>query len=190
MGRHPKAREVILDAARRVVRERGAGNLTYDELVHESGVTRGGITYHFPTKDDLLRELVRQDIENWHEGEQRLRPKMDNVLAADVIAHIRSHTARDDDRRRFVSGMLSAITLDRTLLDPVREFVKEKCGEVEWTEQQLMLQVLKLAAEGLFWSELFGCGELPEDARGRLVAKLEQLANDWSSPADEQRKVS
>ena len=190
MGRQPKAREIILDAARRVVRERGAGNLTYEELVHESGVTRGGITYHFPTKDDLLRELVRQDIENWHEVEQRLRPKMDNAVAAEVIAHIRSHTERDDDRRRFVSGMLSAITLDRTLMDPVREFVKDKCGEIEWTDQQLMLQVIRLAAEGLFWSELFGCGELPDDVRDRFVSRLEVLAEEWAVEPGAERKAS
>jgi len=161
------------------VRDRGAGNLTYEELVHESSLTRGGITYHFPTKDDLLRALVRCDIEQWCVIEERLRPSLENEEAADLIAHIRSHTERNDDRRRFVAGMLSAVTLDRSLLDPVRTFMHERSGEVEWTDRQLMLQLLRLAAEGLYWSELFACEELPTDARKRLVTMMEQLAEEW-----------
>lgn len=63
MPRPPKARLRVLDAAERIVKARGAANLTYDELVQESGVSRGGITYHFPTKDDLLRALIARDLE-------------------------------------------------------------------------------------------------------------------------------
>ncbi len=190
MGRQPKAREVILDAARRVVRERGAGNLTYEELVQKSGVTRGGITYHFPTKDDLLRELIRRDLENWTEVEARLKPQIGNELAADLIAHIRSHTERDDEHRRFASGMLSAITLDPSMLDPIREYIDARHGDIEWNEQHFSLQILRLAAEGIFWSDVLGIGKLPDEARAGVVSKLEELAGEWAAATDEQRKVS
>ena len=190
MGRHPKAREIILDAARRVVRARGAGNLTYDELVQESGVTRGGITYHFPTKDDFLRELIRRDMENWTELEERLRPPIDNELAAEVIAHIRSHTQRDEEHRRFASGMLSAITLDPSMLDPIRDYIDERCGGIEWNEQSFMLQILRLASEGIFWSDVLGIGKLPDEAREGVVGKLEELAEEWAAVRDEALKAS
>lgn len=190
MGRHPKAREVILDAARRVVRERGAGNLTYDELVQKSGVTRGGITYHFPTKDDLLRELIRRDLENWADIEERLKPPIENELAAEVIAHIRSHTERDEEHRRFASGMLSAITLDPSMLDPIRDYIEERCGDIEWNEQHFMLQILRLAAEGIFWSDVLGIGKLPDEARDGVVRKLEELAEQWASEDATRRKAS
>ena len=180
MGRQPKARQVILDAARHIVRERGAGNLTYEELVQQSGLTRGGITYHFPTKDVLLRELVSCDIQQWRELEEQLKPKLDNDAAAELIAYIRSHSEPDEDHRRFVTGMLSAATLDPSLLDTVREYKNERTAKLKWTEQQLMQQLLRLASEGLFWSEIFSCQELPAKVRKRLVMKMEQLAEEWT----------
>jgi AcrR family transcriptional regulator len=180
MGRYPKAREAILEAARRIVRERGAGNLTYDELVQESGVTRGGITYHFATKDALLRALIEADIEQWCELEGCLRPKDTDDETAELIAYIRGHTDRDEDRRRFVTGMLSAVTLDHSLLDPVREFEAERRIGIEWDDRQLRQHLLRLASEGLFWSELFGCEGTPPDVRKRLVALMEQLASEWT----------
>ena len=180
MGRQPKARQVILDAARHIVREHGAGKLTYEELVQQSGITRGGITYHFPTKDALLRELIDRDIVQWRELEEQLKPEMENEAAAELIAFIRSHSGHDEDHRRFVTGMLSAATLDRSLLDTVREYRTERRAKLEWTEQQLMQQLLRLAAEGLFWSETIGCQELPANVRQRIVSKMEQLAEEWT----------
>ncbi len=176
MGRSPKARQTVLDAARRIVRDRGAGNLTFEELVQESGVTRGGITYHFATKDALLRALVEADMEQWRELESRHRPATVDPQTAELIADIRGHTERNEDRRRFVTGMLSAVTLDRSLLDPVRAFVERRRANMEWDDVELRRHLLRLASEGLFWSELFGYGELEPDVRERLVALMEEMA--------------
>lgn len=181
MGRAPKARQAILDAARLIVRERGAGKLTFEELVQQSGVTRGGITYHFATKEALLRALVESDIEQWCELEQKHRPKDVDAQTAELVAYIRGHTERNEDRRRFVTGMLSAVTMDHSLLDPVREFMRERQDDIAWDDTDLRQHLLRLASEGLFWSEIFGCGELRPDVRKRLVAMMEQLAREWTA---------
>ncbi|NIW23627.1 MAG: TetR family transcriptional regulator [Gammaproteobacteria bacterium] len=186
MGRTPKAKQQVLDAARRIVRERGAGNLTFEELVQESGVTRGGITYHFATKDVLLRALIEADMEQWRELEDRHRPETVDAHTAELIADIRGHTERNEDRRRFVTGMLSAITHDRSLLDPVRAFIEQRRADMEWDDVQLHRHLLRLASEGLFWSELIGYGELEPDVRERLVTLMEEMAlelADASSPS-------
>jgi len=178
MGRTPKAKQEVLDAARRIVRDRGAGNLTFEEIVQESGVTRGGITYHFATKDALLRALVESDIEQWRELEDRHRPEATDPQTAELIADIRGHTEPNEDRRRFVAGMLSALTLDPSLLDPVRQFIAQKLAGLEWDDVQLRRHLLRLAAEGLFWSEIFEYRELDPDVRERLVALMEQMARE------------
>ena len=142
----------------------------------ESGVTRGGITYHFATKQALLRALVEADIEQWQELEDRHRPAKIDAHTAELLAEIRSHTARNEDRRRFVAGMLSALSLDRSLLDPVREHIAEKRAAVVWDDMELRRHLLRLAAGGLFWSELFEYGVLEPGVRERLVALMERLA--------------
>lgn len=185
MGRAPKARQAILNAARRIVMEHGAGRLTYAELEQQSGVSRGGITYHFATKAVLLRALIESDVAQWCDLEAQHRPDEPNAEAADLLAYIRAHTARNEERRRFVTGMLSAAALDHSLLEPVREFTERRCCDRQWDERQLRQQLLRLASEGLFWSELFGCGELPPGIRQRLVALMEGLAGEWTASTTE-----
>ncbi|AWH90922.1 TetR/AcrR family transcriptional regulator [Dietzia lutea] len=47
-------REVILDAARRVVQNNGVTGLKFDAVARESGLTRPGVMYHFPRRELLV----------------------------------------------------------------------------------------------------------------------------------------
>lgn len=181
MPRLPKARSQILEAAERIVKERGAANLTFEELVQESGISRGGITYHFATKDDLLRALIERDLAQGMAAEQAVRTSLDNQPGADLIAIIRTWSQPDSDRRRFVAGMLSAVAHDPGLLDPIRAHHRQECDGKTWCAQEVRRGILRLAAEGLFWSEFFGCSEIPPEQRQRVVAELEALAREWST---------
>lgn len=199
MARHPKARLKVLEAAERVVREHGAGALTFEEVSAASGVTRGGITYHFPTKDDLLRALVERDRERWAQDIAAARPDAERCsggcpMTTDLVAYIRSSTRDDPEHRRYVSGMLGAVAHDPQLLDGCREFYRAQIGATRWTDAHLRRLVLQLAADGLFWMETLGFVDLPATARRRLVALLETLAMAWVPPADvqptQQRAIS
>lgn len=183
MPRPPKARQLILDAAERIVKARGAANLTYDELVQESGVSRGGITYHFATKDDLLRALIGRGLAQGRAAEARMLAQVGGGPGADVIARIRAWGTPDEDRKRLVAGLLSAVAHDPDLLEPIRRMHAAECARIEWTEAEILRAILRLAAEGLFWSEFFGCAEVPPEQRARLVARLEALAREWSGGA-------
>jgi len=179
MSRAPIAKHRILSAARQIVENSGAGSLTFDELARISGVTRGGITYHFPTKEDLLRGLLESDFAQWEECETALTPTDCDPETARLLGFIRTLTSQDDSKRRFLCGMLSAATLDPSLMDPCRQELKERLGRKQWTEHDLRLHLLHLAAEGLMWQELFQMYSMPAPARVRLVALMERLAREW-----------
>ncbi|MDJ0938746.1 MAG: TetR/AcrR family transcriptional regulator [Woeseiaceae bacterium] len=174
----------MLDASREIVMERGAGCLTFEQVAQVSGVTRGGITYHFPTKQALLQALVQDDIEQWKELEEVQRPAGEAPETAELLAFMRSYTDENPDKRRFVTGMLGAATLDPPIIDPVREFERERLTGVEWNERNLKIELLRLAAQGLFWANLFHCPDISPELRGRLVEVLESLAREWSGDSD------
>ena len=182
MTRPAAARTRVLDAARQIVMERGAGALTYEELVEASGVTRGGITYHFATKQDLLRALIEYDLQHWDAAEAAHRPDDEPEPLADLLAFLRVHTAADSDRRRFVAGMVSAAMHDPSVLEPARAYEAERFAASGGDDTALRQQLLRLAAMGMFWADFFHCPELPESLKARLRALLEQLAREWTMP--------
>lgn len=180
MPRLPRAKALILAAARDIVERDGAGALTFEELARVSGVTRGGITYHFPTKDALLQSLLEHDMAQWKESEAACTPSdLPCPRQCELIGFIRSHTSEDESRRRFVAGMLSAAVHQPDLLEGCRSEIAQRYQNADWNEAELRAQVLRLAAVGLFWDEIFQFQSMPADVRRRFTDLLERLARDW-----------
>jgi TetR/AcrR family transcriptional repressor of nem operon len=59
-GREPGRRtaDEVLDAAERLVQTRGFNGFSYADIAAELGITKASLHYHFPTKAELVRELV------------------------------------------------------------------------------------------------------------------------------------
>jgi AcrR family transcriptional regulator len=184
MARSPRARKLILDAAERLVRDQGAAALTYEHVVAESGITRGGITYHFPTKDSLLRALVERDQERWEQLIIAHQVRAADAAGARCVGYIRAATDHDEDHRRFVSGMLSAVAHDASLLDGCRALYRKQIARPRWTDADIEQLVPMLAADGLFWMEQFGFLSLPPATRRRLVERIEALARASATPVE------
>ena len=69
-------RDSILQAALHVVETDGVTAVTYESVAAASGLTKGGLLYHFPSKDALVLALHEHLAERWdHE--------MINVLGKD-----------------------------------------------------------------------------------------------------------
>ncbi len=176
MTRPPKARQKVLDAARRIVETRGAGHLTFEALAEESGITRGGITYHFPSKDDLLKAMIEADIADWNSASASLDSSADQLgpKVCRLIGHVRSSLAEGDHAdKRYVAGMLSAAMVDTNLLDPVRCHLASEFAGWQWDDADLERYLLLLAADGLFWASTFDISPLPAAVRPRLAALIE-----------------
>jgi AcrR family transcriptional regulator len=58
-------RTKLLEAARRLLRERTYGNITARDLVAASNTNLGSIGYHFGSKEALLNEAIGLALEEW-----------------------------------------------------------------------------------------------------------------------------
>ncbi|MEL6383986.1 MAG: TetR/AcrR family transcriptional regulator [Cyanobacteria bacterium J06626_18] len=50
----------ILDVAQDMVRNRGYSAFSYADIAKQVGIRKASIHYHFPSKDELVRELVKR----------------------------------------------------------------------------------------------------------------------------------
>ncbi|KAF6612193.1 TetR/AcrR family transcriptional regulator, partial [Paenibacillus sp. EKM208P] len=53
-------RELILKAASMIVHEEGVEKLTLEAVAKKAGISKGGLLYHFPNKDELILGMVEQ----------------------------------------------------------------------------------------------------------------------------------
>ena len=60
MARPPLARERVLDAFEAILIDEGGRAATLDAVARRAGVSKGGLLYHFASKDDLAAGLVNR----------------------------------------------------------------------------------------------------------------------------------
>ena len=58
-------KEVIITAALEVIADDGMEALTFDSVASRAGLTRGGVVYHFPTREDLISGIAEDLLSRW-----------------------------------------------------------------------------------------------------------------------------
>ena len=62
-NRDPGVKQEIVDAARRLIVERGIGRMSLADIASSAGVSKGTLYYYFPTKRSLVFEISRVHME-------------------------------------------------------------------------------------------------------------------------------
>lgn len=64
-------RERILDASRRIFNEKGYAGTKLAEIAESVGISQGNLTYHFPTKRQIVAELQKRMAQKVREQRER-----------------------------------------------------------------------------------------------------------------------
>jgi TetR/AcrR family transcriptional regulator, transcriptional repressor for nem operon len=110
----------ILDAAERLVQERGFNGFSYADIASELGVTKAALHYHFASKADLGDALIERYAERFFAALTSVEgDDIDAVEKLRAYAKLYADVFRND--RMCLCGMLAADYA--TLPDPMRERV-------------------------------------------------------------------
>jgi AcrR family transcriptional regulator len=171
------ARERILAAAAELVREVGPGHLTLEAVAERASLSKGGLLYHFPSKDALLQGMVERMIEEVAAQKLALRDSFgccQNVEARVGIAA--ALKTRCGAMREVANGMLAAAAENPALLEPVRRVLDEEWKKLkETSEDPAAAMIAWLAIEGLSSLELHDLSPVSPSDRESVVAAIYRL---------------
>ncbi len=181
MGRHfDSARERIIDVAEQVVIELGAGHLTFDTVSARSGVSRGGLLYHFPDKKALLMAMLDRNIERSTESRKKKRDRLPEGMGREIVAHVLSALDIGTRSRRITAAAFFALAAhDPGLLVPLKQRYRKLLDEL--TGDGLRFEraaVIALATDGLRLLEVLSMSPFDMEQRGRIVGELMALAKE------------
>lgn len=131
--RHDEAqarREQIVDEAMGLIGQKGYHGLTIDQLAKQCGLTKGGVIYHFPSKDHVLiavvEECTRRDSDVIsrliaEEVEQSAQPASNRDTVLHMLRVILGYSSANPDLARLLS-MLQLEAIDPAY--PAHELLK------------------------------------------------------------------
>lgn len=201
-GKRGTTHQALLAAAKRVVARDGVARLTLDTVAQEAGVSKGGVLYHFPTKNALVAAMMESDIAFWRaavadcreaESAEGLLPEAGRNVRAFLSAsegvcqrkHPQGKDIDDEEDKThwfatapdLRAGMIAAVAGDHALLKRFRdEFA-------EWQTQfendgidPATATLVRLAADGLFFVDMLGLAPPQGELRREVLKQLLDLA--------------
>ncbi len=177
----PDARTRILDAAETLVRTQGVTGLTLDAAAALAKVSKGGLLYHFASKEALLNALLKRlatfIAEDFAAGvaEQPEGPgRVGRAMLTWALGLPENETNERCDRAAAV--FLAAFHHDPALLDPVREQIAHMRDAVARDGLSPGHGMAIMAAgDGLFMARIFGLYTLSAQERADVHAALSRL---------------
>lgn len=166
----------LLQAAAELISEQGGDQLTLDKVAERADVSKGGLLYHFPSKDALMMGLLQHLVEAIEQEEAAVYAEFDdskphNAALLMVLARLRA--ARSfRDQKHFNHALLTAAVNHRHLVDQIRGKLLSKLEVI--AKDPRALQIF-LAVEGLFFLETLKLTDGPDWARFTESDPLEDL---------------
>lgn len=169
----PSSRPLILDAAIRVTEREGITQLTLESVAEEAGLTKGGLMYHFRTREELLFAIQQHLVDTW-EGE--LRAELGGAPAeADDRARTRAYVRADAHGgvSKAELAFLVEAAGDTAMAEPWRVMINRWVPEPRSADDPRMdLFLARLAADGAWLFEATSGTALPEDVRAELYRRI------------------
>jgi AcrR family transcriptional regulator len=179
------SKDRILDAAERVVTRCGAAHLTLDAVAQEATLSKGGVLYHFATKEDLIRAMVERMSVRFHADLHRLAESDPEEAGRNTRAYIHScfpsPTALSAPCDPVAVGLVAAVANSPALLEPLRKSAVEVQQHL-WEDRidPVLATVIKLAVDGLWMADLFGVNSLDPSMRTQVIDRLQALTQEHS----------
>ncbi|MBD1378911.1 TetR/AcrR family transcriptional regulator [Metabacillus arenae] len=169
---HSKS-EAILSSAAQIIRKEGVARLTLEAVAKHAGVSKGGLLYHFSSKDDLIKAMVTKLMVSFDTGVQAR-------IEADNIETGRSSRAYVEDTFDYLNsdqdvspGLLAAIATNPELLTIIQQSFAKWQNQIENDGiDPVKATIIRLASDGLWLSDLFGLAPIDENLQKKVKEEL------------------
>jgi AcrR family transcriptional regulator len=184
-----ESKDRILDSAEQIILRDGIMHLTLDAVAVESAMSKGGLLYHFHSKDDLIRSMIRRLHEQYEAEVARVAAEDPNPVGRKVRAMLRVSFPKEPCEHcmrmeRVAAALLAAVATNPGLLDDTRKHSAD-------TERELLndgldpvlAMVIHCAADGIWMSGLFGLEHPAGSLRTQVIERLLAMSNGAPAPA-------
>lgn len=183
-------RDQLLDSAEEVVLRTGLGSLTLDAVAAQAKVSKGGLLYHFPSKDALIVAMVQRNCDNWRrdytEAIAAESPGPGRVPRALLKMCMGTPELCHETCRRSSVVMVAAIANNPELAAPLRKTYADLWARLnEDSGSAAAGEAVVLALNGLWFEQIFGLREMPADRLELIRKALLRLIDDGGADSGE-----
>ncbi|MBH5317869.1 TetR family transcriptional regulator [Paenibacillus sp. GSMTC-2017] len=166
-------RKHILQSATTFILTVDFQSLTLDAVAKEAGVSKGGLLYHFPNKEELLKGLALHIFEQFIELFDSYAAKDDDEYGKWCRAYIQASREDLEHNAALNVGVMSA-----TLLQPV--YIQSMSYSYSYMLRKMeedgidpsIVSIIRLTIDGMYYSVLYKIEPLQKELLDEVMTRL------------------
>jgi AcrR family transcriptional regulator len=174
-GHRPGTRERILEAGYAVAGESGVAAVTLDAVAEKAGVSKGGLLYHFPTKEALVAGMVDglcRTFADLADAAAQADPEPEGRSAR---AYLAASAGELWQSSRWLA-LVGALMISPGLLDSWRAWVVAgRAADQAENADPVAAAIVRLAADGLWLAGVLGLPAPDQQLHAAVLAELDQM---------------
>ena len=179
--------DLILTAAERVAPREGVLRLTVEAVAREAKLSKGGVLYHFATKESLIQAMLDRLI-RYCEQEMEQHQQNDAAPGRWTRAYVRKTLApltpypgeaAFPKSKEVGAGLIVAAATNPKLLEPLRKRFRTWQRAIERDGiSPTRATVVRLAVDGLWLADVLGIWSLSDKLRRQVLNELIRLTSE------------
>jgi AcrR family transcriptional regulator len=171
-------KEQILRAVANIINTDGVFSLTLEAVAKSAGISKGGLLYHFPSKDALLTGMVDYLLQGFIDGMESMVNEAICEKGKWTRAYIALTFNQLDSEIDMNTAFLAAVATNPELLQPMAKYLQGLHSHIENDNiNPIISTVIRLAVDGMYFNQLYGMN-LQEDTRKKVLKYLTALTKE------------
>ncbi|TRZ38597.1 TetR/AcrR family transcriptional regulator [Niallia circulans] len=169
-------RHLIIETAKRLIHEQGITSLTLDAVAKKASISKGGLLYHYPSKEALMKGIaiaIFEDLENCMAEYAEKDP-----IEAGKWTRAMIEVTKDDlehNAELNVAVMASSL-LDETVAESISNSYQRALTKLDNDGiSPVTASVIRLALDGLYYSQMLGVAPLNNTRQYAVLDQLMQM---------------
>lgn len=171
-------KNAILMAVSEIVREEGVASLTLEAVAKRAGISKGGLLYHYPSKDALIKGMVKEWTGLYFESIESLVNNDSKEKGKWIRAYVNTSFSdlENDHYKHLNAALTAALFINPDLLNEFNEkndlLYANMLGD---GIDPLQITLARLLVDGLWFAEIYGISPLTEEMKTQVLSELRKL---------------
>ncbi|MFJ7755122.1 TetR family transcriptional regulator [Peribacillus muralis] len=167
-------RQHILKSATDFILQNDFNSLTLDSVAKQAGISKGGLLYHFPSKEALMIGLAQYIFEKFN-MQFNVHANKENPIEKGTWCRALIEVTKWDleHNAELNIGLIAASMLNADVSESISQSYQYVQNKVEQDNiDPITATIIRLAIDGLYYSELFNLAPLDENLREKVLQQL------------------
>ena len=170
-------RTLLMDAAERIVVSQGVARMTVEEVAREAKVSKGGLLYHFPSKEALIEGMIEYFVRRFDAAMAFARDRDTQLAGQSTRAYIRASTGQTpliSSELDMANGALTAaLATFPERLEAVREQGRRHQAEIVADAiDPVLATIIRFAIDGIWMGENFQLTRIDPALKAQVIERL------------------